>query len=81
MPKKAKEPRKRAPKEERPIIAENPQAALKRLLTTTKDEFDAAHGDGMEALSRGDYDAFGEAIKREREIITAWGDLSKPKKS
>jgi hypothetical protein len=32
MPKKAKKPRKRGPKEERLIITEDPQAALQKLL-------------------------------------------------
>lgn len=38
-----------------------------------KADFDAAHRMGMEALLAGDYAAFGEAIRREREIIKAQG--------
>ena len=41
--------------------------------TTLKAEFDAAHADGMAALKRGDYDAFGNAIERERKVIDAMG--------
>ena len=32
-------------------------------------EFQKAHKDGMEALTAGDFDALGDAIKRERDII------------
>jgi hypothetical protein len=36
MPKARKKPRKRGPKEERLVITEDPQDALKRLLKPTK---------------------------------------------
>ena len=42
---------------------------MKRTTQAAKRDFDAAHGDGMEALKRGDYEAFGDAVKREREAI------------
>ena len=35
-----------------------------------KARFDAAHREGMEALTRGDYARFGDAIRREREVVT-----------
>ena len=34
-----------------------------------KARFDAAHREGMEALTRGDYARFGDAIRRERQIL------------
>lgn len=76
---KKRKPRKRGPKEERLIIRDDPAEALRRLLkpnkTTSlkslKAAFDAAHKDGMDAIQRGDYDAFGNAIDRERKILDA----------
>ena len=66
-------PRQRGPKE-RLIIRDDPADAAARLLksnktTRLKAAFDAAHKDGMDALQRGDYEAFGNAIDRERKII------------
>jgi hypothetical protein len=77
MPKvKKRKPRKRGPKEERLIIRDDPAETLRRLLkpnktTSLKAAFDAAHKDGMDAIQRGDYDAFGNAIDRERKILDA----------
>jgi len=61
---------------ERLIIRDDPVDALGRRLklnktTSLKAAFDAAHKDGMDAIQRGDYDAFGNAIDRERKIIDA----------
>ena len=76
MPKvKKRKPRKRGPKEERLITRDDPAETLRRLLkpnkTSLKAAFDAAHKDGMDAIQRGDYDAFGNAIDRERKILDA----------
>ena len=73
---KKRKPHKRDRKEERRIIRDDPAEALARLLkpnktTSLKAAFDAAHKDGMDAIQRGDYDAFGNAIDRERKIIDA----------
>ena len=73
---KKRKPQKRGPKEERLIIRDDPAEALARLLkpkktTSLKAAFDAAHKDGIDAIQRGDYDAFGNAIDRERKIIDA----------
>ena len=46
--------------------------------TSLKAAFDAAHKDGMDAIQRGDYDAFGNAIDRERKIIDDIDTTIKP---
>ena len=56
------------------IIRDDPVDALARLLksnktTGLKAAFDAAHKDGMDALRRGDHDAFGNALDRETKIL------------
>jgi hypothetical protein len=68
---------------ERLIIRDDPVDALGRLLklnktTSLKTAFDAAHKDGMDAMQRGDYDAFGNAIDRERKIIDDIDTTIKP---
>ena len=85
MPKARKQkPRKRGPKEERLIIRDDPAEALQRLLlkankiTSLKAAFDAAHKNGIDALQRGDYDAFGNAIARERKILDEIDTTIKP---
>ena len=42
-------------------------------VSSLKAAFDEAHRDGMDALQRGDYDAFGEAVERESKVIDAVG--------
>jgi hypothetical protein len=70
-----RKPRKRGPKEERLVIRDDPAAALARLLlkpskvASLKAAFAAVHKNGMEAIRRGDYDAFGKAVDRERKIL------------
>ena len=65
------------------IIRDDSVDALARLLklnktTSLKAAFDAAHKDGMDAIQRGDYDAFGNAIDRERKIIDDIDTTIKP---
>ena len=43
-------------------------------VSSHKAAFDQAHQDGMDALKRGDYDAFGEAVYRESKVIEAIGE-------
>ena len=79
---KAKPP-KRGSKEERLVIRDDPAAALAPPLKPNKvailkAEFDAAHKNGMEALRRGDNDAFGNAVDRERKIIKEFDTAIKP---
>jgi hypothetical protein len=38
-------------------------------LRQLKTRFDIAHKDGMKAIRSGDYEGFGNAVEREREII------------
>ena len=84
MPKaKKRKPQKRGPKEERLVIRDDPAAALARPLKPNKvailkAEFDAAHKNGMEALRRGDTDAFGYAVDREHKILKEFDTAIKP---
>jgi hypothetical protein len=73
MPKQAPKSKKRGRKEERlvitdPTVLRTTKIAAEKMATLRKD-FKKAHGDGMAALKNRDFDAFGDAIKRERNII------------
>jgi hypothetical protein len=69
MPKKAKRKRgKGGPKGKRVLSGLLEPMTIANLTA----EFANAHSDGVDALERGDYDAFGKAILREREIIDAF---------
>ena len=82
---KKKSSRKRGPKEERLIIRDDAAEAPVKLLrpgnaTTTKlaslrKAFKKAHEDGMAGLENEDVNAFGAAIKRERDIINVQKEL------
>ena len=75
---------KRDPREEPPVLTEDREQALARLLKPTdaaslKAEFDAVHKRGIDALKRRDYDAFSAAIRRERKIIEVLSAVVKRK--
>jgi len=75
MVKQALKPRKRLPKEKRltdPVVALGP---AKTAVQTLLNDFRMAHADGMAALEKQDFDALGDAIKRERNIIEAQSEL------
>ena len=80
MAKHAPRLKKRGPKEQRlvvpdPVVALGPaKTAAKRVATLLRD-FKKAHADGMAALEKQDFDALGNAIKRERNIIETQSEL------
>ena len=51
-----------------------PKTAAQKMATLRKD-YKKAHADGMAALENRDFDAFGDAIKRERNIIETQSEM------
>jgi hypothetical protein len=75
MAKQAPKPKKRRPKEKRltdPVVA---LAPTKTAPATLRKDFKKAHANGMAALQKQDFDALGDAIKRERNIIETQSEL------
>ena len=58
-----------------PVVALGPTKTAAEKMVTLLMDFQQAHADGMTALQRGDFDAFGDAIKRERDIIETQSEL------
>ena len=78
MVKQALKPRKRLPKEKRltdPVVALGPAKTAAQSVAALLRDFKKAHADGMAALEKQDFDALGDAIKRERNIIEAQSEL------
>ena len=80
MAKQAPKPKKRRPKQKRlvltdPVVALGPTKTAAEKIATLRKDFQEAHADGMTALQRGDFDALGDAIKRERDIIEIQSEL------
>jgi hypothetical protein len=84
MAKQARKSKKRWPRKERLMITDPPVAlassrratktAAATMATLGKD-FKKAHEDGMAALDNQDFDALGDAIKRERNVIDIQSEL------
>jgi hypothetical protein len=84
MAKQARKSKKRGSREERLVITDppGPLASLRRrtktaaaTIATLRKDFKKAHEDGMAALDNQDFDALGDAIKRERNIIDIQSEL------
>jgi hypothetical protein len=78
MAKQAPKPKKRRPKQKRltdPVVALGPTKTAAEKIATLRKDFQEAHADGMTAVQRGDFDALGDAIKRERDIIEIQSEL------
>jgi hypothetical protein len=84
MAKQARKSKKRGSREERFVItdAPGPLASVRRqaktaaaTMATLQKDFKKAHKDGMAALDNQDFDALGDAIKRERNIIAIQSKL------
>lgn len=58
-----------------PFVALGPTKAAAQRVATLRKDFQKAHADGMTALQSGDFDALGDAIKRERDIIEIQSEL------
>jgi hypothetical protein len=58
-----------------PVVALGPTKTAAEKMVTLLMDFQQAHADGMTALQRGDFDAFGDAIKRERDIIETQSEM------
>jgi hypothetical protein len=76
--------KEREPREERLVITDppGPLASPRRptktaaaTMATLQKDFKKAHEDGMAALDNRDFDALGDAIKRERNIIAIQSEL------
>jgi hypothetical protein len=75
MAKQAPNPKKRRPKEKRltdPVVAGKTAAES---VATLLREFKKAHADGMAALEKQDFDALGDAIGRERDLIETQSEM------
>ena len=75
MAKQAPNPKKRRPKEKRltdPVVAAKTAAES---VATLLREFKKAHADGMAALEKQDFDALGDAIGRERDLIETQSEM------
>ena len=78
MVKQALKPRKRLPKEKRltdPVVALGPAKTAAQSVATLLSDFRKAHADGMAALEKQDFDALGDAIRRERDLIETQSEM------
>jgi hypothetical protein len=78
MAKQAPKPKKRRAKEKPltdPVVALAPTKTAPEKIATLRKDFKKAHANGMAALQKQDFDALGDAIKRERNIIETQSEL------
>ena len=80
MAKQARKPKKRGRKEKRlvvpdPVVALGPTMTAAHRVATLRKDFKKAHADGMAALEKQDFDALGDAIRRERDLIETQSEM------
>ena len=78
MAKQALKPKKRWPKEKRLtdlVVALGPAKTAAQSVAALLRDFRKAHADGMAALEKQDFDALGDAIRRERDLIKTQSEM------
>jgi hypothetical protein len=78
MAKQALKPKKRRPKEKRltdPVVALGPAKTAAQSVAALLRDFKKAHADGMAALEKRDFDALGDAIRRERDLVETQSEI------